>query len=222
MAEHLILADSQSVRDALTFVGRAAQVNDDGVRVQASRGVLAMLAPALAPRGLFDSTPLILVLRVLNADPELECDLTVETLTESTDPCALRLPEVAVARTWANVEVPHGGWTQTAEISEEVLHDEARAGSADVAHALPLNPGRDVLNKVRGKVWGEPSAALANLPRGVAFASSMFGFLHPTGHSASVWRAVRWFRMSHENGHVLYRGPVAEGLTQIRRTGPRR
>ena len=67
MAEHLILADPQSARDALTFAGRAKQVGDEAVRLQASRGTLAMYAAALTPRGLFDGTPLILVLRVLRA-----------------------------------------------------------------------------------------------------------------------------------------------------------
>lgn len=127
MAEHLILADPQSARDALTFAGRAKQVGDEAVRLQASRGTLAMYAAALTPRGLFDGTPLILVLRVLRADPELECDLTVDSLTETIDPRALRLPDLAVARSWAAVDVPRCGWTRTEEIPATVIRELAQA-----------------------------------------------------------------------------------------------
>lgn len=222
MAEHLILADPQSARDALTFAGRAKQVGDEAVRLQASRGTLAMYAAALTPRGLFDGTPLILVLRVLRADPELECDLTVDSLTETIDPRALRLPDLAVARSWAAVDVPRGGWTRTEEIPATVIRELAQAGNSDVAKALPLNPGQDVVSKVRSRVWGEQAEELAQLPKGVAFAAATFGFLGQSSERASVWRAGRWTRVSLSRGHVLYRGPVAVGLTEVRRTGSHR
>ncbi|MEA5665644.1 MAG: hypothetical protein R5N70_08595, partial [Cutibacterium granulosum] len=87
----MILADAPSARDALTFAKRAAQAGAHGVRLQA--------AAALTPRGPLDRTPTILVLRTLRSDAELQCDVTVETLTATVDPLALELPETSLAPT---------------------------------------------------------------------------------------------------------------------------
>lgn len=179
-----------------------------------------MSAAALAPQGLLDSTPMVLALRVLRTDPELVCDLTVESLTETLDPVALRLPEVSVARGWASVEIPRGGWSQTGTVNAATLSRVAQAGNAEVAQALPYNPGRDIVGKVRARFWGQPEKELADLPRGVAFAAVAFGFVGVPTESALVWRAGRWTRISLRRGHLLYRGPVVAGLTEVRRTGP--
>ena len=58
MTARLVLADDQTARDALTFAGRASRIGDEGVRLQASEGVLVMSSAALAPQGLLDRTPL--------------------------------------------------------------------------------------------------------------------------------------------------------------------
>ena len=51
MSPRLLLADPASAADAVTFAGRAARFTDEGVRLQATGGVLAMTAAPLAPRG---------------------------------------------------------------------------------------------------------------------------------------------------------------------------
>ena len=75
MSPRLLFADPASAADAVTFAGRAARFTVEGVRLQASGGVLAMTAAPLAPRGLGDATPTVLAMRTLAADPELVCDL---------------------------------------------------------------------------------------------------------------------------------------------------
>ena len=100
------------------------------------------------------------------------------------------------------------------------LMRSARAGIEAVAQALPDKPGDDVVRKIRGTVWGTPDTALASLPQGVAFAAYVFGILS-RGNGATISTAGRWTRLTLPTGHVLLRGPVASGLTPIRRTRPR-
>ncbi|MFE2655150.1 hypothetical protein [Brevibacterium sp. NPDC059310] len=109
MPARLILADAPSARDALTFAQRAAWAGAHGVRLQAAAGLLCMSAAALTPRGPLDRTPTILVLRTLRSDAELQCDVTVETLTATVDPLALELPETSLAPTWTSVEPRNTG-----------------------------------------------------------------------------------------------------------------
>lgn len=220
MTAHLLLADAPTARDALTFAGRASRIGDEGVRLQAAGGVLVMSSAALAPQGLLDRTPTVLAMRVLRADPELECDLTVASLAETEDPTALALPDTALAPAWAGVSPPRGGWTPAGGIAAAVLASRAQWGIAAVAHALPAQPGEDVVRSVRGSIWGEPDEELAGLPRGVAFAAFSFGFIGGE-EEARVSTAGRWTRVTLERGHILTRGPAAVGLTPVRETGAR-
>lgn len=156
MPARLILADAPSARDALTFAKRAAQAGAHGVRLQAAAGLLRMSAAALTPRGPLDRTPTILVLRTLRSDPQLQCDVTVETLTATAVPLTLALPETALAPAWTSVEPPQHGWRLIADVSSLTLMRSARAGIEAVAQALPDKPGDDVVRKIRGTVWGHP------------------------------------------------------------------
>ena len=76
-------------------MGRAKRITDDGVRLQAARGVLALTTAALAPHGLFDQTPTVLAMRIVHADPELECDVVVDQLTETTNRSVCSSPTTA-------------------------------------------------------------------------------------------------------------------------------
>ena len=220
MTARLLLADDQTARDALTFAGRASRIGDDGVRLQAASGVLVMTAAALVPQGLLDRTPTVIALRVLGADPELSCDLTVSTLTATDDPNALELPNTSLAPAWAGISPPRGGWSRVGSIAAATLASRAQWGIAAVAHALPDGPGEDVVRTVRGSVWGEPDEELLGLPRGVAFAAFSFGFIGGE-EDAAVSRSGRWTRVTLARGHVLTRGPAAVGLTAVRETGSR-
>ena len=120
MPARLILADAPPARDALTFAQRAAQAGAHGVRLQA--------AAALTPRGPLDRTPTILVLRTLRSDPELQCDVTVETLTATVDPLSLELPETSLAPAWTSVEPPQHGWRYIADVSSREGQPRPTAG----------------------------------------------------------------------------------------------
>src|SRR5690606_9628767 len=143
MSERLVMADSESARDVLTFAGRAARAGEDGVRLQAAGGTLVMTAAALAPKGLLDRTPTVLAMRMLHADPELECDFVVASLEKDEDPRNLVLPDEAISPAWAGIAPPRGGWEHAGEIEASTLANRAQWGIAAVAHQVPDNPGED-------------------------------------------------------------------------------
>ena len=213
-----MLADPDSARDALTFAGRAARIGDEGIRLQAARGTLVMTAAALAPRGLLDRTPTVLAMRMLHADPDVECDFVVEALTESERDDAVALPDQAISPAWAGVSPPQGGWERVAQLDASVLATRAQWGIAAVARQVPTDAGEDSVRAVRGSVWGQPDDDLGGLPLGVAFAALSFGFIAGS-ETAPVYKAGRWTRISLSRGHVLSRGPAVSGLTPVRPTG---
>jgi len=222
MSPRLLLEDPASAADALTFAGRAARFTVEGVRLQASGGVLAMTAAPLAPRGFGDPTPTVLALRTLAADPELVCDLVVEASALSVDPDdarALALPDTALSPAWAGIAPPRTGWDLRPGIEASALATTAQRGIARVADAVPTDSGEDVVRAVRAAVWGAPDDELGGLPLGVAFAALSLGFISG-GETARVFASGPWTRLSLTRGHVLVRGPVATGLTPVRRTGP--
>ena len=218
MSERLVMADPESARDVLTFAGRAARAGEDGVRLQAAGGTLVMTAAALSPKGLLDRTPTVLAMRMLHADPELECDFVVSSLEQDADPGSLVLPDEAISPAWAGIAPPRGGWAHTGEIDASTLANRAQWGIAAVAHQVPDNPGEDAVRAVRGSVWGQPDEDLQGLPLGVAFAAFTFGFISGE-ERAQVFTAGRWTRVSLRRGHVLSRGPAVSGLTAVRATG---
>lgn len=214
----LVLADTPSAQDALTFAKRAARIGDEGVRLQAANGVLAMTTAALAPRGLLDRTPTVLGMRIVAADPELECDLVVADLEASDDASALTLPETALAPAWAGVAPPRGGWQQVGTIPAATLASRAQWGIAAVAERVPTDAGEDVVRAIRGDVWGTPDEQLLGLPLGVAFAAFSLGFIGGE-EEARVTGSGRWTRVTLQRGHILSRGPAATGMTAVRSTG---
>lgn len=213
-----MLADAPTARDVLTFLGRAATISDDGVRLQASGGVLAVTAAALAPQGLFDRTPTVLAMRIVHADPELECDLVVDELGETDDDRMLQLPDSGRAPAWAGISAPRGGWERTGEIAASTIAERAQWGMAAVARGAGTQSGEEIVRSVRASVWGEPDPELGDLPRGVAFAAHAFGFVSGA-EDIAVTVSGRWTRLAFRRGHVLSRGPAAVGLTPIRETG---
>lgn len=214
----LVLADSETARDVLTFVGRAAQVSDDGVRLQGAQGVLALTAAALAPQGLFDRTPTILAMRIVHADPELQCDIVVDELTADEDERMLILPDVGRSPAWAGVAPPRAQWSSAGTLDAATIAQRAQWGIAAVAHGATPGAGEEAVRALRAGIWGEPDDDLSGLPRGVAFAAHAFGFISGE-EQVPVTVSGRWTRLAFRRGHVLSRGPVATGLTPIRSTG---
>ncbi|CAH0159633.1 MULTISPECIES: hypothetical protein [unclassified Microbacterium] len=218
MQPRLVLADSDTASDVLTFLGRANQIADDGVRLQASRGVLALTAAALAPQGLFDQTPTILAMRVVHADPELECDIVVDELARDDDERMLQLPDTARSPAWAGIAPPRAGWARSGELDAATVAQRAQWGISAVARGATPGAGEEAVRALRAAIWGEPDEDLGGLPRGIAFAAHAFGFISGE-EQVPVTVSGRWTRLAFRRGHVLSRGPVASGLTAVRSTG---
>ncbi len=221
MPDLLLFADAESAADAATFAARAARLSEDAVRLQATRGVLAMTAAPLAPRGLGDPTPTVLAMRALSADRELVCDIVVAASAlrpDADDPRALVLPATGLAPAWAGIAPPRRGWVESDGIDVATLAAKAQAGIGRVAREVPTDAGDDVVRAVRAAVWSPRDPDLGDLPLGVAFAAVAMGFVG----GAEVVRVLTsgvWTRLSLRRGHVLVRGPAASGLTPVRATG---
>lgn len=218
MPPHLVLADPETARDVLTFVGRAARVSDEGVRLQGEHGVLALTAAALSPRGLFDQTPTILAMRIVHADPEMQCDIVVDALTEADGDQTLALPETGLAPAWAGISPPRAGWSTRTTLSASTIAQRAQWGISAVARGATPGAGEDAVRSLRAAIWGEPDEDLDGLPRGVAFAAHAFGFISGE-EEVAVTASGRWTRLGFRRGHVLSRGPAVTGLTAVRGTG---
>jgi len=214
----LLLADRETAKDVLTFIGRAARISDEGVRLQAANGVLALTSAALAPQGLFDQTPTVLGMRIVHADPELQCDIVVDNVTATDDDARLALPETGLSPAWAGMAPPRGGWEQVADLPASVIANRAQWGISAVARGAAPGSGEEAVRALRAAIWGEPDDDLAGLPRGVAFAADALGFISGE-ETVPVTRSGRWSRLAFRRGHVLARGPVATGLTAVRGTG---
>lgn len=224
MPQRLLFPDAHAASDALTFAGRARALGDGAIRLQATGGTLAMTAAPLSPRGLFDTTPTVLGMRMVHVDPELVCDLVVEATGLSAAPddaSALELPDTALSPPWAGVAPPRAGWTAQPGIIASTLAARAQWGIAAVAEAVPQNPGEDAVRAVRASVWGAPDDALDGLPLGTAFAAFALGFIAGE-EEARVFSAGPWTRVTLARGHVIVRGPVRIGLTEVRATGATR
>ncbi|WP_435744643.1 hypothetical protein [Microbacterium sp. PMB16] len=218
MPHHLLLADPDTAKDVLTFVGRATRITDDGVRLQAANGVLALTAAALAPHGLFDQTPTILAMRIVHVDPELECDIVVDQLSATDEPHRLVLPETGLSPAWAGIAPPRGAWEPVTTLPASVVAQRAQWGISAVARGATPGSGEEAVRALRAAIWGEPDDDLGGLPRGVAFAADALGFISGE-EQVPVTRSGRWTRLAFRRGHVLARGPVATGLTAVRGTG---
>lgn len=219
MPHQLVLADPETSKDVLTFIGRATRISDEGVRLQAAKGVLALTGAALAPHGLFDQTPTVLAMRIVHVDPEVECDIVVSSLTASADDeRALVLPETGLSPAWAGVAPPRGQWQTVSSLTASVIAQRAQWGISAVARGATPGSGEEAVRALRAAIWGEPDDDLGGLPRGVAFAADAFGFISGE-EEVPVMRSGRWTRLAFRRGHVLARGPVATGLTAVRGTG---
>lgn len=225
MGERLVFTDPYAAADMITFAGRAARAGDACVHLQASGGVLVTTAAPLVRQGLLDATPTILGVRVLPVDPEVECDLVVEASRLQIaydDPEAVQLPDTAVEPPlWSEAAIPRGGWAERDALTALTLTERAQWGMSAVAHALPLDPGDPIVHAVRGRVWSAPDEDLHDMPRGVAFVAFTLGFLGADDETAVVRASGRWTRISLARGHVLLRGPLHTGMTDVRPTGPR-
>lgn len=211
MPTPLTLADAEAAVDAQTFASRAARVGDGAVRLRAASGILVMTCAPIAPRGILDSTPTILGIRVLAVDPDLACDVVVDGASLRARGVALELPEAGVRVAWAGISPPVAGWRVRDEISSADLAAAAHRGMEEVATSVPTNAGEDVVRQIRAAVWGAPDAALQGIPLGVGFAAQVLGFLGQDAEAVPVRESGAWVRLSLRRGHILVRQAASSG-----------
>jgi hypothetical protein len=221
MPDRLRFADSRTTTDFMTFAGRARTLLETGVRVKAEAGLATLTVAPLAPRGLFDHTPTVLVMRIARVDPELVCDIVVDAQdlrVSEDDASSVILPETGLAPSWAGISPPRTGWHEDGAIGASVLAARAQWGIASVAENLPKDAGEDAVRATRAATWGVPDAELDDLPLGVAFAAFVMGLI-AGDESVVVRRAGPWSRLTLNRGHVIVRGPARSGLGDVRVVG---
>lgn len=225
MVATLHFAEPQARRDLATFLGRAARLEDGGVRLQVSSGVIAAWVPALRPQSILDASPVVLGMRVAAgrvADPATSdlvgdtYDVTVpirgllDRLARSQpEEASLPVPPERLRLAWAGIAPPRRGWRIVAALPGADLLAVAEQGIAQVAAAVPDGTGTLLAERARTEVWTRPLPVpgVASGPvAGVAFAAHALGFLAEDG-VAQLSSAASWWRLSTARGHVLSRAP---------------
>jgi len=193
------------------------------VRLIAGSGVLAVYSAMLYPHGLLDHTPTVLGLRTFATDPSVLFDAVVplrsllDRLARVQDaelpegePIGVRLPLEVSTVTWAGISPPRGGWRKVGETDTGTLQRSADSGIAEVAEVIPSGTGEQLVQRVRGEVWGRPIDGLDYVPAGAAFAAVSLGFLGRIDDAEviPVLETGPWTRLSLRRGHVLVRRPA--------------
>jgi hypothetical protein len=223
MSRSFTLVDSLALGDLHVFLGRALRVDDGSVRLIAGSGVLAVYVSVLHPAGLLDESPTVLGLRTfaLTSGSSGEADafdvvvpvrsllMRVEGQLEAAnaavaEPVTVNLPLEVNSVSWAAISPPRGGWLALGPVTAEVLHAVARAGIDEVATAIPIGTGEQIVHRVRSEIWGRPITGLDHVPGGAAFAALSLGFLgEGDDDPVSVYESGPWTRLTTKRGHVL-------------------
>ncbi|MBN6778577.1 hypothetical protein JRG19_08495 [Pseudoclavibacter alba] len=226
MSATIRFADPAGGRDLMTYLRRAARIEDGSVRIVAEPGFIAVWTPVLRPQGLLDAEPIILGLRVMKGEivGADESDLrdgvfdAVMPIRGFLDRFAHEAPgqevELPVERrndAWAGVLPSREGWQAIGELDEPSLNKVARSGIQQVGKALDElkqagNEDQQKLAEARTATWMRPIPH--GLPAGVAFGAFALGFLAPEGSEAGRVQVAEqrgWKRLSTLRGHVLVR-----------------
>lgn len=214
VAVGLDLGDVQAVADLRVLLSRARAVEDGAVRLQAVGNVLAVWVCVLQPRVLGERTPTVLGLRTMALARPAHVDATVsmasvgDRLARLGDTgTVLEVPPTTVREAWAAVSPPRGPWEQAGTVAGEALEAAAAAGMAEVAGAVPDQPGAAVVQSARAAVWGRDLETSPGLPAGAAFAAVALGFVAP-GEPLARYESGPWVRITSGRGHVLCRRPA--------------
>ncbi|MHA7986786.1 hypothetical protein ACX9R5_13380 [Rathayibacter sp. CAU 1779] len=225
MSQFFSLTDALTAKDLQVYLGRAGRVEDGSIRMIAGSGVLAVYTAILYPRSLLDHIPTVLGLRTFATAREAAFDAVVPTRSllnrlvqaenaahadenGEAEPLSIRLPLEVSTVTWTGITPPRGGWRRVGETSGGVLLDTAAEGIADVAEAIPAQAGEQIVQRVRGEVWGRPIPSLEYVAAGAAFAAHSLGFLVDRDERVSVFETGPWTRLTLRRGHVLVKRPA--------------
>lgn len=223
MSESFSLVDTLAVSDLQVYLSRAGRVEDGSVRLVAGSGVLAVYTAILYPRSLLDHIPTVLGLRTFATDPDAVFDAVVPTrslldrLARAADarapesepePIGIRLPLQVSTVTWAGITPPRGGWRKVGQTGAAVLEAAAIDGIAEVAEAIPHEAGEQLVQRVRGEVWGRPMPELEYVAAGAGFAAHSLGFIVEADEQVTVFETGPWTRLSLRRGHVLVKRPA--------------
>ena len=219
MATSFFLTDAHDLRDLQVFLGRSGRLDDGSARLIAAGGVLAVYVAVLYPSGLLDRRPTVLGLRTfaLAGREQFDAVVPVRALLErlahlasgradrpEVEPVPVTLPPEAGTVAWAGISPPRGGWARVDVASTDLLERVAREGIDEVAGAIPSGTGEQIVERVRGEVWGRAIDGLDRVPAGAAFAAYSLGFLAPDD-PVQVFETGPWCRLSSGRGHVLVR-----------------
>lgn len=224
MSDSFSLADALAVSDLQVYLSRAGRVEDGSVRLIAGSGVLAVYTAILYPRSLLDHIPTVLALRTFVTDREATFDAVVPTrslldrlaraaeahpvLEPGQPPIDIRLPLQVSTVTWAGITPPRGGWRKVGQTTAAVLRRAAVEGIADVAAAIPHEAGEQLVQRVRGEVWGKPMPELEYVAAGAGFAAHSLGFVVEPDEQVVVYETGPWTRLTMRRGHVLVKRPA--------------
>lgn len=208
MADTLWFADTDTLTDLATLVGRAHRADPGGAARLIGHGdVLAVYVSPVHGGG----GPVVLGLRTLGLAAPSGLDVTVplealEAALRAADVARLTVPSGrASAGGWAGTSPPRRGWQAAGAVGATVLARRAAEGIAEVATGVPAGSGASAVAALRARVWGRPLLAeLPQLPAGVAFAVTVLGFTDGRA-SAEIYRSGPWWRLTTAAGHVLAR-----------------
>jgi hypothetical protein len=204
MGHTFTLTPDAARQDLVTFLERAARVNNGSARLVAAAGNLQVYVGILFPRGLLDRTPTVLGLRVFTVEENQDFDVVVpiDALVARAK-AALERDEKALGT--PAITPPREGWRRRLGVASPVLATAAAEGIARVAEAVPGSIGESVLQKVRAEVWGSPIAHNKKIPAGAAFAADALGFLGDK--NLQVHTLDNWLRLSSKSGYVMVKFP---------------
>ncbi|MEX3609789.1 hypothetical protein VVR12_01915 [Rothia sp. LK2588] len=215
-----MLDNERTLRDVMIFIRRARSFNPQAaLRLSSAPGALGVFANVISPQNLLDTAPTVLAMRAvpLSSSPEIDTVVDARALELSLQSVAdqqkldIHLPGPLMNVAWAGTRPPASGWVPCGEIGAEDLRGVARSGMDEVARALPDNPGAAVVSTVRNRVWSEPMGGFNNadsepaqLPRAVALACEIFGFLpRDIAGPIRVLKSENWLRLNAPAGYVL-------------------
>lgn len=209
MAETIELDSAQALLDLRTFVQRAEQSSDGVVRFRSSDATVRVTVCTFAPLGILDSAPTVLGMRIFRTPSHETRDLLLSgrALLDrfarlEPEASAIEIPPTRETAPWAGRDVPQNDWQRGEDLEVAMLNGIALAGIAEVADALPDNPGELLVREIRDHVWNRELAGTATLTAAVAFTGHVLGFFSKDS-VATVYRSGRWTRVSTSVGHVL-------------------